>query len=95
VQDILYRDELTALASSDAIKVEITLTRDVAAPGWAGLTGRIDADKLGAVAPGPDQDPEIFVCGPTAFVEQAARLLIDRGHPPAAIRTERFGPTGG
>ena len=36
----------------------------------------------------------MFVCGPTAFVERAADLLVELGHHPAAIRAERFGPTG-
>jgi ferredoxin-NADP reductase len=36
-----------------------------------------------------------FVCGPTGFVETVADLLVDIGHDPANIRTERFGPTGG
>jgi ferredoxin-NADP reductase len=50
---------------------------------------------LTAVGPTPDERPRIFVCGPTAFVEHAADLLVDLGHPPQAIRAERFGPTGG
>jgi ferredoxin-NADP reductase len=96
VDDILYRDELSALASSgESVAVTVTLTRGPAPPGWTGLTGRIDGDKLAAVAPAPDQHAEIFVCGPTGFVEHAARLLIELGHPPITIRTERFGPTGG
>jgi ferredoxin-NADP reductase len=37
----------------------------------------------------------MYVCGPTPFVEEAARLLVALGHEPAAVRTERFGPTGG
>jgi ferredoxin-NADP reductase len=48
-----------------------------------------------AVGPAPTRRPRIFVCGPTAFVERAADLLITLGHEPATIRTERFGPTGG
>jgi ferredoxin-NADP reductase len=36
-----------------------------------------------------------YVCGPTQLVEQAATLLVGRGYPPAKIKTERFGPTGG
>ncbi|MGH8793950.1 MAG: oxidoreductase, partial [Stackebrandtia sp.] len=40
-------------------------------------------------------DAVAFVCGPTGFVETVADLLVDRGHDPANIRTERFGPTGG
>ena len=38
---------------------------------------------------------EVYVCGPTPFVEEAARLLVALGHPPLAVRTERFGNTGG
>jgi ferredoxin-NADP reductase len=37
----------------------------------------------------------VFVCGPTPFVEHVADLLVELGHDPAAIRAERFGPTGG
>jgi ferredoxin-NADP reductase len=35
--------------------------------------------------------PDVFVCGPTSFVEQVADALVRLGHPPAKIRTERFG----
>ena len=50
---------------------------------------------LEAVGPSVAEHPRVFVCGPTAFVERAADLLVGLGHQPAAIRTERFGPTGG
>ena len=36
-----------------------------------------------------------FVCGPTPFVEAVASGLVELGHEPARIKTERFGPTGG
>jgi ferredoxin-NADP reductase len=35
------------------------------------------------------------VCGPTGFVEAAANLLVDIGHDPRRVKTERFGSTGG
>jgi ferredoxin-NADP reductase len=40
-------------------------------------------------------EPDVFVCGPTGFVESAANLLVDLGHDPQRIRTERFGSPGG
>ena len=40
-------------------------------------------------------EPSCFVCGPTGFVEAAANLLVDAGHAPERIKTERFGPSGG
>ena len=36
-----------------------------------------------------------FVCGSDGFVEVASDLLMQAGQPGHAIRTERFGPTGG
>jgi ferredoxin-NADP reductase len=43
----------------------------------------------------PSERPRAYVCGPTPFVEEAARLLVELGHEPASVHTERFGPTGG
>jgi ferredoxin-NADP reductase len=92
--DVLYRDELSRLAESDGVQAHCTLTRS-RPDDWTGFEGRVDAAMLTAVGPAPDDRPRIYVCGPTAFVEHAADLLIDLGHPPQAIRAERFGPTGG
>jgi ferredoxin-NADP reductase len=40
------------------------------------------------------EEPQIFVCGPTSFVETVADQLVSLGHGESAIKTERFGPTG-
>ncbi len=50
---------------------------------------------LAAVGPPPADAPRVFTCGPTAFVERVADLLVDAGHAPRRIHAERFGPTGG
>ena len=42
----------------------------------------------------PEENAHVFVCGPTPFVELVADTLVDLGHDPDRIRTERFGPTG-
>ena len=93
LDDVLYRDELNTFA--DPIDVHITLTRPPTPPGWDGFTGRIDAEMLSTVGPGPAARPHAYVCGPTPFVEAAAQLLVELGHDPALVYTERFGPTGG
>jgi ferredoxin-NADP reductase len=76
------------------VNIHLTLTRGQAPEGWKGFTRRIDREMLEAVGPTPDVSPRIYVCGPTPFVEEAARLLVELGHEPAAVHTERFGPTG-
>jgi ferredoxin-NADP reductase len=90
LEDVFYRDELSAL---DGVRVSYTLTRERPTD-WNGYDRRVDAEMLADVGPPASEDPRIFVCGPTAFVEQAAESLVSLGHEPGAIRTERFGPTG-
>jgi ferredoxin-NADP reductase len=93
VDDVLYREELEQL--DGRLSVHLTLTRGAAPDGWHGFTGRVDREMLAAVGPDARAAPSIYVCGPTPFVEEAARLLVDLGHDPANVHTERFGPTGG
>lgn len=64
-------------------------------PGWPEPPGRIGAGVLAAEGWLPEQAPAVFVCGPTGFVEAVSGLLVDGGHDPHSIKTERFGPTGG
>jgi ferredoxin-NADP reductase len=92
--DLIYGDELQALADrDDGFGLTVTLTREDD-PAWTGRRGRIDAALLGEAGWPPDASPRMFVCGPTGLVEAAAGFLVDLGHDPQAVRTERFGPTG-
>ena len=93
--DIIYRDELTRLAEKDkTLEVVHTLTREQP-QGWTGFQRRIDRMMLAEVAWPATEKPRIFVCGPTPLVESVAATLVDLGHPPSLVKTERFGPTGG
>jgi ferredoxin-NADP reductase len=92
--DVLYREELADLATGTAgLKIAYTLTRQQP-EGWTGFARRVDAEMLATVAPPPTAQPRTFVCGPTPFVEHVADALVGLGYDPAAIRVERFGPTG-
>jgi ferredoxin-NADP reductase len=88
--DVIYADELGA---ADGLQRFTTYTRRVP-PGWDGYRRRVDRAMLAEVAFAPSELPHIFVCGPTAFVETASQALVELGHPPPRVRTERFGPTG-
>jgi ferredoxin-NADP reductase len=94
-EEIIFREELERLAAGDeALRVTHTLTRS-RPPDWTGYGRRIDAEMLGEVAPPPEERPLAFVCGPTPMVEAVATALVDLGHEPTRVKTERFGPTGG
>jgi ferredoxin-NADP reductase len=92
--DVLYRDELEA-QRNHGVLVRFTLTREQPSE-WSGWSGRVSADMLRELgAADRAEQRRVFVCGPTGFVEHVADLLVELGHDPHAIKTERFGPTGG
>jgi ferredoxin-NADP reductase len=92
--DIIYREELAALAERDpTVEIVHTLTRD-APPDWRGLRGRVDRAMLSRVAWPPSDRPKSYICGPRALVDSAYNALVELGHEALSIRTERFGPTG-
>jgi ferredoxin-NADP reductase len=93
-EDLIYHEELAELASDDGrFTLRMTLTRDVA-PGWSGAVGRIDLPAVHALLEELGGVADSYVCGGAGFVEAASALLVQAGQPAAAIRTERFGPTG-
>jgi ferredoxin-NADP reductase len=94
-EEVIYRDELARLTESDrSLEVRHTLTREQPR-GWNGFKRRIDRAMLEEVAWPPSEKPQVFVCGPTPLVEAVAEALVELGHQPTRIKTERFGPTGG
>ncbi len=93
-EDIIYRDELEKMgAANDGLSVFYTFTR-AQPPGWTGYARRIDHEMLREVLDPLGRNPKVYVCGPTALVENAANSLVEIGLLPAQIKTERFGPTG-
>jgi ferredoxin-NADP reductase len=95
LEDVIYREELDAMARRDPdLRVVNTLTRKQP-EGWMGHRGRIDKVLLAEACFPSEQNPKIFVCGSTPFVEDVSRLLVELGHDPLTVKTERFGPSGG
>jgi ferredoxin-NADP reductase len=91
--DVIYGDELERLAGA-GLTVTHTLTRSQP-DGWNGYARRVDAEMLTEVGPASTEHPHVYICGPTPFVEAVAAALVELGHEPQRIKTERFGPTGG
>jgi len=92
---LLYASELERREQAgDGVEVTYVYTR-TAPPGSSQPTGRINATILASAGWPPEESPAVFVCGPTGFVEAVADLLVRAGHGASAIKTERFGPSGG
>jgi ferredoxin-NADP reductase len=80
---LLYADELTEAGAL------LVLTREAHGIRPA---GRLTAPEL---VPLWEPDQTAYVCGSASFAEAAGQLLVGMGVPPATIRVERFGPSGG
>lgn len=87
--DVFFREELDALGP-DGPRVDYVYTRRTP-PDWPVGPGRITPAVLADHAFTADERPAVFVCGPTPFVEAVAAALVDAGHAPRDVRTERFG----
>ena len=95
LEDVIYREELDMMARADPdLRIVNTLTR-MQPERWMGHRGRIDKALLAEAGFQPRQKPKIYVCGATPFVEDVSRFLVELGHDPLTVKTERFGPSGG
>ena len=91
--DVIYREELPRRVRDDpGFDLLLNYTRR-APDGWPGAPKRIDVATINSHGWPPDFTPDVYVCGPTTFVETAADILVALGHDPKRIRTERFGGT--
>lgn len=89
--EVMYASELARLPGG--VDVSFRYTRE-APEGYRGRVGRLDRRDIVADGWPADFAPSCFVCGPTGFVEAVADILVDEGHLPPRIKTERFGPVG-
>lgn len=88
-EDQFFAADLDALEAG-GLRVDRVYTRR-APEGWPVPPGRLTRESLAAAILDPATIERSYVCGPTPFVEAVAGWLIDLGHSPGTIRTERFG----
>jgi ferredoxin-NADP reductase len=90
---VYYRAELDELARSPLVDVTIVYTREAPA-GSTEPPRRLDAATLATKALPAADNPAVFICGATAFVETVADWLVQAGHSPDRVKTERYGGMG-
>lgn len=91
--DVYFADEWTGLAAASApLQLDLVYTRRTP-DGWPTPPGRITRQALEAAVVPPTEQPRVYVCGSTGFVELVAGWLVELGHDPRDIRTERYGGT--
>lgn len=91
--DVFFADELASLEkASPNLEIAWVYTRKTP-ENWPRPAGRVSRAILAQYAIAASDNPTVFVCGPTGFVEAVADLLVEMGHPAARVKTERFGGT--
>ncbi len=88
VDDAFFRSELELPTAN--LDVTWLYTREPPA-NWGRPAGRVTAADLTRSAFSANDQPQVFVCGPTAFVETVASALVELGHRAERVKTERFG----
>lgn len=86
--DAFFREELAE--PSPGLDVTWIFTRRTP-EGWPRPAGRMNKADLHAATFPHGISPTVFVCGPTGFVETVATALVEQGHDPQRVKTERFG----
>ncbi len=100
-EDLVYREELEALAASNGMRYRRSISRPKEAPEWNGDVGRVEdyflADRLGdleselGLPPGgltPDA-AVVFICGLTGTIGKTIERLLGRGFVPQDRKIRR------
>jgi ferredoxin-NADP reductase len=88
--DIIFRDELDALAAAHHPNIRVDHVVAEPGPTWSGPTGFLTSSFIERLA-GPPAARTVYVCGPQALYPYALRQLLDLGHPRRRIRFEANG----
>jgi glycine betaine catabolism B len=88
--DIIFRDELTAMARhSPSLRLAHICESAAGESHWPGFTGRISLPMLRLIAP-DFADREIFCCGPTPFMDGVRAMLGQADFPMSRYSQESF-----
>ena len=87
-EDIVYRDELDALAAGEMnLRIHHVLSEQ---EDWAGEKGLLDAEMLGRLLSPDDLRSRVFLCGPPPMMTSIRRSLKELGFPRRRVHFERF-----
>lgn len=89
--DVIFRDELLALANSDP-DFYLTLLLETPSASLSCHLGRLNADLLAEISSGLN-DYQIFLCGPSGYMDAVNGLLDDPRYLGVSRHEERFSPS--
>jgi ferredoxin-NADP reductase len=84
--EFAYHNELRSLARHGRIELRQSITRHHPADEWTEGRGRIGREHVQQIV--RNCAPVCFICGPSMFVNQTKRLLLEAGLPQDRVRIE-------
>ncbi len=88
-EDIVFAEELTALAARPRPRLRVVHVLSKPSPAWSGVQGHIDGPLVAAQC--PDLTTRAcYVCGPPPMMTAVTQALLARGVPASRIYLERF-----
>jgi ferredoxin-NADP reductase len=89
-EDIVFRDELAAIAREPSPRLEVVHVLSQPSSAWAGERGHIDRDFILRHCGEDVTRKSFYLCGPPAMMDMVGQALRGLGVPPARLHTERF-----
>ncbi len=87
--DVVFADEVAMMARGSGRFRVATICEADPAGGWNGFTGRLSPPMLSLIAP-DFLEREVFVCGPTGFMEAVRAMIADAGFDMRRYHEESF-----
>jgi glycine betaine catabolism B len=89
-EDIIFRQELDAMATLPNFRIVFTISRMAAQSNWMGLTGRISEMMLQMMVPDL-VDRAVYACGSQEWMQNIKSILGTLNFPMEAYKEESFG----
>jgi len=89
-KDIVFREEMEAMARLSTPRLEVVHVLSNANPAWVGERGYIDRECILRHCGEEISQKAFYVCGPPPMMDMVSRALRSLGAPAARLHTERF-----
>jgi len=89
-QDIVFRDELNAIATGAHPRLKVVHVLSNAEPSWPGEKGRVTMDMIRRHVAELNPDKAFYICGSPVMMRRMIADLIKAGVRSAKVRAERF-----
>lgn len=89
-EDIAFRQELDAVASTPSPRLRVSHVLSRAGQDWRGERGFIDRTMIEKHVTGDLRTKAFYLCGPPPMMAALIATLVDLGVPSRRIRSERF-----